>query len=64
MGKKLSRRDRFYTGVIIFCLVGFLIFGCYVLSVYLGTASWIMRELNEGRLLYASTAPAASPALH
>ncbi len=35
MGGDLSRRDRFYTGVIVVCAVMYLIIGFSMLSVYM-----------------------------
>ena len=39
MDRKLSRRDRFYTGVIVACLVIYFVIGFYVLSVYVRAAA-------------------------
>jgi hypothetical protein len=39
MDRKPSRRDRLYTGVIVSCLVIYLIIGFYVLSVYVRAAA-------------------------
>ena len=38
MDRKLSRRDRLYTGVIVACLVIYLAIGLDVLSVYVRAA--------------------------